>query len=417
MSFYINMEFNQININLKFNQISSFDLIKGYGGSTAQVGEIRNWGGNNYQKQSDGKWQYVKSNYNSLLEKLPSLEKIFDKYFTYQSTIHLTKYLSQDEKEKILKEYNELESQIANHIYQNNFPASMMNKEDYEKSIKFIKNIPKLSPFKIGDNFDSSLFGEVTILDYMHKKMYKNSQHFMDINYHISYKTDKGEFRTRWVTEDQLFSNLRTPEKKAEFELYLANTAKNIGPLIERYAIIGKDNQVMRVCTGGERQCALDSYSMSLLKEGHSLTHNHPSSSAFSDKDLFISLNNNCEMRAVAPESARGPVTFVFKPSRALNKEELKSFANYYSKINEEIGYKYQDIWNKYYDEYKEIAIENESAIAQYKNAEDYATTKIMQNEHKERYIEVLTTISEQIKQNLYLPDFSFDFYWEPLTI
>jgi len=102
----------------------------------------------------------------------------------------------------------------------------------------------------------------------------------------------------------------------------------------EACSIIGKDGNHTFSKSGEKSSVSFTNEEIEFLKGAKVFTHNHPSSRCFSFEDLAMTMKHGIvEMRAIAPESVKGNVTWKFinkgMPSDIGSIKEFKEIWNY----------------------------------------------------------------------------------------
>lgn len=193
-----------------------------------------------------------------------------------------------------------------------------------------ISNQPQIKSKKSAD-FDSSGEWEIYLGTDKIGEIYRDtsSGYWRDVNYKPKDAHDN-------------FGDILSTEGKGEaIEVLKENWEKNKTTKIllgEEDRIVKESNSEYEMCscinngkilfkqTGEKSKIYIDENNMKELF-GSTFTHNHPSSRCFSQEDLLLTIRNGIkEMRAIAPKSQFGDITYVFQ-NLGLKIEDVKLFS------------------------------------------------------------------------------------------
>ena len=136
--------------------------------------------------------------------------------------------------------------------------------------------------------------------------------------------TDKNGKRTSvWVrpqekvAEKRKNAAIRSSVKKAEAEILEATKNE-----YEACAVVNDQGKVVFRQTGERSRIQFTKEELERMKGMSVFTHNHPKSTSLSFPDLVVCVKNNIgQMRAIAPNSYHGNVTFVFEKGKLTDKD------------------------------------------------------------------------------------------------
>ena len=170
---------------------------------------------------------------------------------------------------------------------------------------------------------------EGKVVNHYHVQIYNRGKAGFELNAYRDKKTDK-------VTRGGSIKEAVISYEKA--------ILKDTGNKYEACVVIDNKGRSILSKRGNRSSIVLTKEEMEKVKGASVFTHNHPESRCFSLADLCLCMRQGIkQIRAIAPESAEGNVSWVFEPSGELTENWVDVFITQYNKNDRDVRNRFQN--------------------------------------------------------------------------